>query len=75
MVSATQDLINQGISALIISAFKPDALGPIVDAAKVDLATKLMNGEKLQYSKAANREVYVPVNLITAKEAQTLLQK
>ncbi len=34
MVSATQDLLNQGISALIISPFKPDALGPIVDAAK-----------------------------------------
>jgi ribose transport system substrate-binding protein len=33
MVSATQDLINQGINALIISPFKPDALGPIVDAA------------------------------------------
>lgn len=34
MVASTQDLINQGISALIISPFKPDALGPIVDAAK-----------------------------------------
>src|SRR5260370_37838114 len=34
MVSATQDLINQGISALIISPFKPDALGPIVEPAK-----------------------------------------
>jgi ribose transport system substrate-binding protein len=34
MVSATQDLIDQGINALIISPFKPDALGPIVDAAK-----------------------------------------
>src|SRR5215469_7241960 len=34
MVSSTQDLINQGINALIISPFKPDALGPIVDAAK-----------------------------------------
>ena len=34
MVSATQDLIGQGINALIISPFKPDALGPIVDAAK-----------------------------------------
>src|SRR6516164_11675697 len=34
MVSATQDLLAQGISALIISPFKPDALGPIVDAAK-----------------------------------------
>ncbi len=34
MVSATQDLINQGISALIISPVKPDAMGPLVDAAK-----------------------------------------
>ena len=34
MVSGTQDLIDQGINALIISPFKPDALGPIVDAAK-----------------------------------------
>jgi len=34
MVSSATDLINQGISALIISPFKPDALGPIVDAAK-----------------------------------------
>jgi ribose transport system substrate-binding protein len=34
MVSATQDLINQGISALIISPFSPNAMGPIVDAAK-----------------------------------------
>jgi ribose transport system substrate-binding protein len=34
MVSATQDLIDQGINALIISPFKPDALGPIVDAAQ-----------------------------------------
>ena len=34
MVSATIDLINQGIDALIISPFKPDAIGPIVDAAK-----------------------------------------
>ena len=34
MVSATQDLINQGIDALIISPFSPNAMGPIVDAAK-----------------------------------------
>ncbi|MBA3822871.1 MAG: substrate-binding domain-containing protein [Ktedonobacterales bacterium] len=33
MVSGTQDLLNQGISALIISPFQPGALGPIVDAA------------------------------------------
>lgn len=34
MCSSTQDLLNQGISALIIAPFKLDALGPIVDAAK-----------------------------------------
>lgn len=33
MVSGCQDLINQGISALIISPHKPEALGPIVEAA------------------------------------------
>jgi len=34
MVAATQDMLNQGIGALIISPIKPDAMGPIVDAAK-----------------------------------------
>jgi ribose transport system substrate-binding protein len=34
MVSATSDMLNQGITALIISPIKPDAMGPIVDAAK-----------------------------------------
>lgn len=34
MLSGTQDLLNQGISALIISPFKPDAMAPLVDAAK-----------------------------------------
>jgi len=33
MVSGSQDLINQGIAALIISPNKPEALGPIVEAA------------------------------------------
>jgi ribose transport system substrate-binding protein len=33
MVSGCQDLINQGIDALIISPHKPEALGPIVEAA------------------------------------------
>lgn len=33
MVTATQDLLNQGITALIISPIKPTAMGPIVDAA------------------------------------------
>jgi predicted Holliday junction resolvase-like endonuclease len=31
----------------------------------VDLATKLMNGEKLKYDNADAREIFVPVNLIT----------
>jgi ribose transport system substrate-binding protein len=34
MVSATTDMLNQGIGALIISPIKPDAMGPVVDAAK-----------------------------------------
>jgi ribose transport system substrate-binding protein len=33
MVSSATNLINQGINALIISPFQPDALGPIVTAA------------------------------------------
>lgn len=33
MVSGAQDLINQNISALIISPYNPAALGPIVEAA------------------------------------------
>jgi len=33
MVSGSQDLINQDISALIISPNNPEALGPIVEAA------------------------------------------
>lgn len=34
MVSGAQALINQGVDALIISPFKPDALGPIVASAQ-----------------------------------------
>jgi ribose transport system substrate-binding protein len=33
MVSGAMDLLNKGVSALIISPFQPDALGPIVTAA------------------------------------------
>ena len=33
MVSGAEDLLNQGVNALIISPFKPDALGPVVDDA------------------------------------------
>jgi ribose transport system substrate-binding protein len=40
----------------------------------VDLATKLMNGEKLKFDNAQNREIYVPVNLITADNVDTLLK-
>src|SRR5258708_8413560 len=36
MVSATQDLLNQDITALIISPIKPDAMGPILDPAKAN---------------------------------------
>ena len=41
----------------------------------VDLATKLMNGEKLKYDKEAEREIYVPVKLITPENVDTLLKK
>ena len=33
----------------------------------VDMATKLMNGEKLTFDNDAEREIYVPVKLITAR--------
>jgi ribose transport system substrate-binding protein len=41
----------------------------------VDLATKLMNGEKLKYDNDKEREIYVPVNLIDASNVDTLLKK
>src|SRR5260370_1918274 len=34
MVSVTKDLLNQDITAVIISPIKADGMGPIVDAAK-----------------------------------------
>src|SRR5260221_6214584 len=34
----------------------------------VDLASTLMKGDKVKYSNPANREVYVPVKLITAAD-------
>jgi ribose transport system substrate-binding protein len=40
----------------------------------VDLASKLLNGEKLEYGNPANREVYVPVKLITSAEVSALLK-
>ncbi len=40
----------------------------------VDLASKLMKSEELEYSNPANREVYVPVKLITAADVSALLK-
>lgn len=34
MVTGAQSLLEQGVAALVISPFRPDALGPIVEAAK-----------------------------------------
>jgi ribose transport system substrate-binding protein len=42
----------------------PEEMGKMT----VQLATKLMNGEKLQYNNAEKREIYVPVKLITAAD-------
>jgi ABC-type sugar transport system substrate-binding protein len=40
----------------------------------VDLATKLMNGEKLKYDDDKEREIWVPVKLITPENVDTLLK-
>jgi ribose transport system substrate-binding protein len=39
----------------------------------VDLATQLLMGESLSYDNDAEREIYVPVNLITADNVDELL--
>jgi hypothetical protein len=39
----------------------------------VDLATKLLMGESLSYDNDDEREIYVPVNLITPDNVDTLL--
>jgi hypothetical protein len=41
----------------------------------VDLASTLMKGDKVKYSNPANREVYVPVKLITAADVSALLKQ
>jgi ribose transport system permease protein len=41
----------------------------------VDLATKLTSGEKLKFDNEGEREIYVPVKLITATEVDSLLKK
>jgi ribose transport system substrate-binding protein len=46
----------------------PEQMGKMT----VQLATKLMNGEKLQYDNPEKREVYVPVKLITATDVGAL---
>jgi ribose transport system substrate-binding protein len=42
----------------------PEEMGKMT----VQLATKLMDGEKLQYNNPEKREIYVPVKLITAAD-------
>lgn len=42
----------------------PEEMGKMT----VQLATKLMDGEKLEYNNAEKREIYVPVKLITAAD-------
>jgi ABC-type sugar transport system substrate-binding protein len=39
----------------------------------VDLATQLLMGETLTYDNDAEREIFVPVNLITPENVDTLL--
>jgi ribose transport system substrate-binding protein len=82
--SGVKDVLIVGFNAdeIALQAIKAGQMGATVQQVPremgkmtVDLATKLLNGEKPNYSNAANREVYVPVNLITAKEAEALLKK
>jgi len=82
--SGVKDVLVVGFNAdeIALQAIKAGQMGATIQQVPremgkmtVDLATKLMNGEKPQYSKADKREVYVPVNLITAKEAEALLKK
>ena len=82
--SGVKDVFIVGFNAdeIALQAIKAGQMGATIQQVPremgkmtVDLATKLINGEKLQYSNAANREVYVPVNLITEKEAGALLKK
>ncbi len=40
----------------------------------VDLATQLMDGETLDYDNDAEREIFVPVNLITLRQRRHLAQ-
>jgi hypothetical protein len=39
----------------------------------VDLATQLVAGESLDYDNADEREIFVPVNMITADNVDSLL--
>jgi ABC-type sugar transport system substrate-binding protein len=82
--SGVKDVLVVGFNAdeIALQAIKAGQMGATIQQVPremgkmtVDLATKLMNGEKPQYSNADKREVYVPVNLITAKEAGALLKK
>jgi ribose transport system substrate-binding protein len=82
--SGVKDVVIIGFNAdeIALKAIKDGTMAATIqqipyDMGKmtVDLATKLMNGEKLKYDKEAEREIYVPVKLITADNVDTLLNK
>lgn len=41
----------------------------------VDIASKLLEGEEIEYNNSINHEIYAPVKLITASEVDALLNK
>jgi ribose transport system substrate-binding protein len=82
--SGSKDIFVIGFNAdeIALKAIKAGTMAATVqqvpyDMGKmtVDLATKLLNGEKLKYDNDKDREIYVPVNLITAENVDTLLKK
>jgi len=81
--SGVKDIYIVGFNGdeIALQAIKAGQLGATIQQVPkemgkmtVDLATTLMKGDKVKYSNPANREVYVPVKLITAADASALLK-
>jgi ribose transport system substrate-binding protein len=75
MVSGSETLITQGVQALVISPFKPDALGPIVQAAhakKIPVVIDDIGGGGTQYDAIVISDNYKGGQLAADMMDQTL---
>jgi ribose transport system substrate-binding protein len=81
--SGVKDIYIVGFNGdeIALQAIKAGQLGATIQQVPkemgkmtVDLASTLMKGDKVKYSNPANREVYVPVKLITAADVSGLLK-